>query len=286
MKLPAFQFYPGDWRKDPGVQSLDFHDRGVWFEILCLMHESESRGKLTLNGAPMPESALARLLGLDKQILTTTLTTLLTYGVASTCEETGAIMSRRMVRDEYIRQVRAEAGKKGGNPALLKQIPTTQLKQIPTPSSSSSSSVSTSSSKERTPKPPKGDVERQAELIYAEYPRKVAKKPAIKAIVQAAKAHGHEFLIERTKAYAIAVDGADHEFLPHPATWFNQERFKDDPKEWVRSQKSQPSLFPNGSTTQTHAEQRAAAGQEILKSIARPMGRVIKASELPEPKRP
>ena len=140
-KLPALQFYVGDWRKDPGVQSLCFHDRGVWFEILCLMHESTERGKLMLNGQPMPEDALARTLGLDKQILTTTLSTLLTYGVASKDEDTGAFMCRRMVRDEKLRQIRKSAGKLGGNPVLVKQKSTTQLKQIPTPSSSSSASA-------------------------------------------------------------------------------------------------------------------------------------------------
>jgi hypothetical protein len=155
MKLPAFQFYPGDWRKDSGVQSLSFHDRGVWFEILCLMHESESRGRLTLNGNAMPDDALARILGLDKQILTTTLTTLLTYGVASKCEETGALICRRMVRDEELREIRRSAGKLGGNPALLKQKPTTPVKQKSTPSSSSSSSSSVSDSK-NTPLTPQG----------------------------------------------------------------------------------------------------------------------------------
>jgi hypothetical protein len=146
--LPAIQFYPGDWRKDPGVQSLSFHDRGVWFELLLLMHESERRGVLLLNGQPMPEEAISRVLGLDKQILTTTLTTLLTYGVASVEAETGALYSRRMVRDEEIRNLRAEAGKKGGNPSLLNhaanQKLTTVVKQKPTPSSSSSSSSSSS----------------------------------------------------------------------------------------------------------------------------------------------
>jgi hypothetical protein len=143
-KLPAFQFYPGDWRKDPGVQSLDYHTRGVWFELICLMHESEERGVLLLNGKPMPDEAAARLLGLDKQNLTTTLTTLLTYGIASRRESDGAIFSRRMVRDEEIRKLRANAGKMGGNPLLLKQNPTTGVKQNPTPSSSSSTSVSSS----------------------------------------------------------------------------------------------------------------------------------------------
>jgi len=147
-KLPAIQFYPGDWKKDAGVQSLSFHDRGVWFEILLLMHESPERGKLLLGGKAMPHEALARLLGLDNQILTTTITTLLEYGVASLCEDTGALCSRRMIRDEQIRQVRAEAGKKGGNPNLVNQNPTTGVKQKSTPSSSSS--ISTSSSEEES----------------------------------------------------------------------------------------------------------------------------------------
>lgn len=156
MKLPALQFYPADWKKDPGVQALSFHDRGVWLEILCLMHESERRGVLLLGSQPMPEDALARLLGLDNQILTTTLTTLLTYGVASREEGTGALMNRRMVRDEHIRQVRKKAGELGGNPNLLnqtsKQKRTTKVNQIPTPSSSSSISSS-----EDSPLIPYGD---------------------------------------------------------------------------------------------------------------------------------
>jgi hypothetical protein len=149
MKLPSLQFYPGDWRKDVGIQSLTYHDRGVWFEILMLMHESEKRGVLILNGRAMSDEVLARVLGLDKQILTTTLTSLLECGVASRDDETGALINRRMVRDEKLRKVRAEAGKKGGNPVLLKQNQTTWDKQILTtgdkpiltPSSSSSSSI-------------------------------------------------------------------------------------------------------------------------------------------------
>lgn len=143
-KLPAFQFYPGDWRKDMGVQSLSYHDRGIWFEMICLMHESERRGVLVLNGQAMTEEALARMLGLDKQSLSSTITTLLTSGVASREQDSGAIYCRRMVRDENIRKVRSAAGKKGGNPLLLNQKPTTGVKQKSTPSVSSSSSVSSS----------------------------------------------------------------------------------------------------------------------------------------------
>lgn len=164
MKLPAIQFYPADWRKDPGVQALDYFDRGVWFEILCLMHESSERGKLLLNGEPMPDDALARVLGLDNQTLTKVLTTLLRFGVASRDQGTGALINRRMVKDENLRQKRAECGKKGGNPALLKQKTTKQrretkpkdnqgVNQIPTPSSSSSTSTSEVKKEGRADKP-------------------------------------------------------------------------------------------------------------------------------------
>ena len=156
-KLPAFQFYPGDWRKDPGIQSLTYHDRGIWLEILCLMHECSSRGELLLNDKPMKNDALARLLGVDVPTLTATIDTLLETGVASRDTSSGSLISRRMVRDENFRQMRATCGMMGGRPDLVNQTPTYRptyrptkrqptcqpnANQIPTPSSSVSSSVS------------------------------------------------------------------------------------------------------------------------------------------------
>lgn len=159
MKLPAIQFYPGDWHKDQGVQALDLTQRGAWFELLLMMHDSDERGVLLVNGSPMPDAVIARRLGLDNQMANQMLTTLLDYGVASRRESDGALFCRRMVKDERLRRVRTEAGKKGGNPLLLNQNPnqttttgdkqtlTTGDKQIPTPSFSSSTSI-TSSKKE------------------------------------------------------------------------------------------------------------------------------------------
>ncbi len=140
MKLPALQFYGGDWHKDPGIKALGYFDRGVWFEMLLMMHESEERGVLLLNGLPMSDEALQQALKLDNQIFKDTLTKLLTYGVARRRESDGAIYSKRMVEDEKLRKIRKEAGKMGGNPNLVNQNTTTQLKQKPTPSSSFASS--------------------------------------------------------------------------------------------------------------------------------------------------
>lgn len=121
-KLPAFQFYPGDWRKDPGIQACSFAARGLWVEMLCLMHESEQRGYLVLAGRAITPEQLARQTGGSADEVRGLLAELETAGVFSR-DENGVIFSRRMGRDEHIRRVRSEAGKlgavhghKGGRP--------------------------------------------------------------------------------------------------------------------------------------------------------------------------
>lgn len=69
------------------------------------------------------------------------------------------------------------------------------------------------------------------ELIYKAYPKKVAKPVALRAIRKALKKHAFEFLLEKTQAFA-KVRGENLEFVCHPSTWFNQERFNDDPATW------------------------------------------------------
>ena len=71
MKLPAFQFYPGDWRKDPNLCRCSHAAKGVWIDMICLMHETEERGVLSTNGIPWTEddmhilTSFAREFGCD-----------------------------------------------------------------------------------------------------------------------------------------------------------------------------------------------------------------------------
>lgn len=71
-----------------------------------------------------------------------------------------------------------------------------------------------------------------AAAIYQRYPRKEGKADGIKAILKAMKRHDAKFLLERTEAYAEAIAWKERQFIPHPATWFNGERFNDDPEAW------------------------------------------------------
>lgn len=74
--------------------------------------------------------------------------------------------------------------------------------------------------------------------IYEAYPRKVAKPAALKAIRAAVIKHGGDHVLQRTKEYAQARVGQDPQFTPHPSTFFNQERFNDDPSTWRQNGKA------------------------------------------------
>lgn len=88
-----------------------------------------------------------------------------------------------------------------------------------------------------------GVGESPAARIYAAYPRKVAKTAAMKAIVTALERTTADALLAATTAYAAAVakwPEADRQFVPHPATWFNQGRYEDDPSTWARVPQARP----------------------------------------------
>ncbi len=77
-----------------------------------------------------------------------------------------------------------------------------------------------------------GKYEGMAEEIYKAYPVPAARPKALAAIKKAIEAHGAEHILKRTLAYSRARNG-NKEFVPLPATWFNQERYNDDPATWV-----------------------------------------------------
>ncbi len=104
----------GDWMKDPRVQGLDFYMRGIWFEILCLMWESEYRGKLLLNGKPISPELAGNLLGLSKQDASKAMKQLEAEGPADIDPETGALVCDWMLASEDRRRAKAEAGRLGG----------------------------------------------------------------------------------------------------------------------------------------------------------------------------
>lgn len=180
-KRPASQYYWGDWWKDKGLHSCSLTARGLWHEMNCLMHEGEPYGHLTLNGRAMSVAQLANQCRISAPQCSKLLRELEDAGVPSKTPE-GIIFSRRMVRDEAVRNSRAAGGKegaehgskgaehgsKGGRPAQPKGGLETPLddRNKPPPSSSSSSSPSGISEAEASGAKPPAD-KAKAELWKA-----------------------------------------------------------------------------------------------------------------------
>lgn len=69
---------------------------------------------------------------------------------------------------------------------------------------------------------------------YKAYPRHIARRTAENAWRAAVRrGNDQDWMLGRVMAYAAAVDGADHQFIPYMASWLNADRFLDDPKEWT-----------------------------------------------------
>lgn len=70
-------------------------------------------------------------------------------------------------------------------------------------------------------------MKEKALKVYEEYPRKTAKHAGVMAIMRALKKCPFEKLLNATRNYAASVSDKEPQFLPYPATWFNQRRYDD-----------------------------------------------------------
>jgi hypothetical protein len=136
-KLPFIKFFPRDWMGDDRLRLCSVAARGLWIDLLCLMHSAPRRGYLqTATGSPLPLEQIARMAGCSTDEATRLISELKDAGVCD-CSEHGMIYSRRMVREEGKREKCSEAGRKGGgNPAFkghTKGAAKGEAKQNPNP---------------------------------------------------------------------------------------------------------------------------------------------------------
>lgn len=221
-KLPWLKFYPNDWLSDEALRPCSLPARALWVDMLCLMHKNARRGYLLQGGQPMSHEQLARVVGEAADVVLPLLQELQSAGVVSVSDQ-GAFYSRRMLKEEAKRSKCSRAGKMGGgNPSLGQSEPLDDPLNTPL-----ASSLCTSREKEIAE-------------IYQYYPRKVARSKAMesiaKAIAREVKSQGGvdeaiAFLFAKTRLYgqiAKKVPREDRQFIPYPATWFNQERYHDE----------------------------------------------------------
>ena len=144
---PSFQFYPNDWLSDPELRSCSVTARGLFIDLMCLMHRSKVYGKLMINGSRPEDKQVINLLRIHHKTYQKALKELLAYGVLKVDGE-GIYYNARMMKDKVVRDQAIAFGKLGGNPALTGEGVNPPDKGGDKPSSSSPSSSPSPSNEE------------------------------------------------------------------------------------------------------------------------------------------
>jgi hypothetical protein len=125
-KRPFMKFYPADWRSDPALRMCSAAARGVWIDMLCIMHEAEPCGFLSVNGKPLTPKQLATVINMPLAEVEAALEELDDAGVFSR-NKAGVIYSRRMNRDRKLR----ESGEKNARKRWEQTVENKAEKQQP-----------------------------------------------------------------------------------------------------------------------------------------------------------
>lgn len=126
--------------KDPQLRHCSQAARGVWMDVICLAFECEERGVLATGGIAWTDQEIAFAIPGDQQVTLSCIAELLRKGVCSR-SKTGAILCRRLVRDEEVRRQTKQRVERHRNGDVTHDV--THLKQH----SSSSSSTSNTNTK-------------------------------------------------------------------------------------------------------------------------------------------
>lgn len=117
---PWMKFYPQDWRADERLRNCSLAARGLWLELIALMHRSERYGYLLINGKAPSDRGLAIQAGAAMDEIKDALAELEAEGVFSR-DPDGTIFSRRMVRDEEKHRKASNFGKRGARVKARKE---------------------------------------------------------------------------------------------------------------------------------------------------------------------
>lgn len=69
------------------------------------------------------------------------------------------------------------------------------------------------------------------EEFWERYPRKTVKSAARKAYAKAVKKAQHDDIMFGLSQQMLSLTAREAQYIPHPATWLNQERWNDEPEQ-------------------------------------------------------
>lgn len=215
------------WLGDPALRMCSLAARGLWADLLAIMHECEPYGYLRLGERSPSDREIARLVGTShvKQVHES-LAELISNRVCGVTAD-GVIFCRRMVRDKKTRDEGRRNGATGGNPALKPietETPETQRRVNP----ESETEREKESEKDNSLRSPRArDEEADAEFDHTFWPaymRKDDKGHARKAFRAARRKVSLEAIMAGLAVYQF---NPERRLQPLPATWLNGERWSD-----------------------------------------------------------
>lgn len=228
------KFYPADWRADAELRLCSIGSRGLWAEMMCLMHAAENYGSLLVNGRRIDKRQLAGLAGISEKECSILLLELETNGVFSR-DEDGTIYSRRMRRDHAKAIKDKENGRGGGNPTLKAGV------NPPVNGGDKAQKPEARSQKKEATREAALSSDFEFEDFWTLWPNKVGKPAALKAFVAARKRAGLDAIVEGVFAY-IRDRPPDRPWL-NPATFLNQNRWEDRPAQVTTNAKPQNGII-------------------------------------------
>lgn len=239
---PWMKFYPADWQADELLGMCTLAARGLWIEMIGVMHKADPYGHLVVNGRPPTDTQLAALARCPPDQIPSLLEELENAGVFSRTR-TRVIYSRRMTRDERRSKDGRKAKITGAKvprsrraEAFDKTIEkTATLKggykvddQPPSPQRPETRDQRESISP-RSRSPTSGDiVEFEFGEFWRAYPRREDRGHALKAYRSARKKVDQATLVAAARRYADIRRGQDAKYTALAATWLNGERWADE----------------------------------------------------------
>jgi len=234
-KLPGFFFYCGDWLKDPALRRCSPAARGVWIDMLCLMFECEDRGVLSAGGVPWSDEEVAAAVSGDTTANLACICELIAKGVADR-NSSGAIFSRRLVRDEGTRQGNKERKR---NSRASEECHDNVTQPVTPLSEREIEAV---------------DFDVGFDSFWKIYPKRIGKVSARRAWkkIRGAKEHVLE-IIEGVEKWKASQQWQDAQFIPYPATFLNDRRWEAE--------------VPQHGQQRSKTQQRSATNFEVLDRV-------------------
>ncbi|WP_144445568.1 hypothetical protein [Inquilinus limosus] len=230
-KRPWMKFFPSDWQADQLLGMCSLAARGLWMEMLAIMHRADPHGHLLVNGKKPSDEQLAALARAPVDQVRALTHELEEAGVFSRSRN-GTIYSRRMTTDEKKRKDGETAALTGGSvPGSRRSQAAGNKGKIPPPPrvvggvASQPPPHPEAICQKKPPDPPSAD--REFEGFYQAYPRHIGRGQALKAWRSALKKAEPSALVAAAHAFAKRSEATEERFIPHPATWLNGERWLD-----------------------------------------------------------